>query len=318
MNRFHLILAGCCAVAVSQPPRQDLDLQIKAFWDAPSLQRFISVGEMLRAQRTGEQVMLEDESGKPNRPPHKEFEAIKKRLAEGIIVSERVSSSPAWAAGSEPSPLSKAVKRAQLPDARTSFLASDEPFVVPLRPFTLADQFVEMADALSAAHRTAYRVSVLGPPERGTHGVYGVWDVGLVGITFAKPVRLQGLTAAGRPTGADIASMRADFTTNCGERGLTVNAKGINAGWGGAIIAWIGKQPPGTASIATRQINGKDQYEKLVIDTIDVDRDGVPDFSVWSGLEAAVASTDTFWKAVFGNVSGKWQLLAFAQEADCT
>ena len=33
---------------------------------------------------------------------------------------------------------------------------------------------------------------------------------------------------------------------------------------------------------------------------VDIDRDGVPDFSVWSGMAEAVASTDTFWKAVFG------------------
>ena len=68
--------------------------------------------------------------------------------------------------------------------------------------------------------------------------------------------------------------MRADFTTLCGERRLAVNAKGINAGWRNAVLAWIGKPPAGTAKIETRQINGKDQYEKLVIDTIDVDRDG--------------------------------------------
>ena len=98
----------------------------------------------------------------------------------------------------------------------------------------------------------------------------------------------------------------------------TINAKGINAGWRGAILAWVGKAPSGVATMSMRQINGSTQYEKLVIDTIDVDRDGVPDFSVWSGMEEAVASTDTFWKAVFVNVGGKWLLLGFGQEADCT
>ena len=267
---------------------------------------------------TEAQGRQEEESGKPNRPPNKEFEAVKKHLADGIVVRRPVSSKPSWVPGTGPTVLSNALKRAQLPSVRPSFLAADEPFVVPLRPFTLADQFVELADALSAFHQTALRMRVLGPAKMGTHGVLGVWDVGSIGITFARPVRLQALTIDGAPTGADVVSMRADFTTNCGERGLSVNAKGINARWRDAAIAWIGRTPTGTATVGTRQVNGKDQYEKLVIDTIDVDRDGTPDFSVWSGMEAAVASTDTFWKAIFGNVNGAWVLLAFAQEADCT
>src|SRR4029453_7378138 len=139
-----------------------------------------------------------------------------------------------------PDPLAKALKRAQLPDVRPSFFGGNEPFVIPLRPFTLANQFIEMADALSAAHRTPLRMRVLGPPKMGPHGMKGIYDVGIIGITFATPVRIHGLTAAGAPTGADIASMRADFTTNCGEPGLnTINVKSINAGWRGAILAWI-------------------------------------------------------------------------------
>lgn len=304
MTRILLILLGCCALVAAQPSLQDLDVEAKYFWAAPSLHRFVNFGERVAAT-----------------VPEKHLEAIKKRLAEGIVVRGPLSYKPEWAPGTEPSPLSNAVTRVPLPSVRPSFLGEDEPFVVPLRPFTLADQFVEMADALSAAHRTALRVRVLGPPKMGPHGMNGFYDVGIIGITFAKPVRIQGLTADGAPTGADIASMRADFTTLCGERRLAVDAKGINAGWRNAVLAWIGKPPAGTAKIETRQINGKDQYEKLVIDTVDVDRDGVLDFWVYSGLEAAVASTptfDLFWEAVFGNVAGKWVLLAFAQEADCT
>ena len=319
MNRILLILLGCCALAAARPSPQDLDAEAKYFWASPSLQRFVNFGEILEGL-TPEQGSVADETGKLQRPPQKHFEAIKKRLADGIVVSEPVSSQPGpYTPEGFPDPLAKALKRAQLPGVRPSFLGGNEPFVIPLRPFTLADQFIEMADALSAAHRAPLRMSVLGPPRMGPHGVKGFYDVGIIGITFAKPVRIQGLTAAGAPTGADIASMRADFTTNCGEPGLnTIDVKSINPGWRGAILAWIGKPPVGIATIGTRQITGKDQYEKLVIDTIDVDRDGVLDFWVFSGLEAAVASTDSFWKAVYGNVGGKWVLLAFAQQADCT
>ena len=319
MIRF-LVAMGCCAVVVAaQPTVQDLDREFKAFANAPSMEKFVAVGEAVRDLLTVEQVRREDETGKPNRPPHPVFEEAKKRLASGIAVQHPVSSRPAWSEGELVDALKKAVRRAQLPTVRSSFFGDQEPFVVPLRPFTLADQFVSLADALSAFHRTEFRVKVLGPPRRGTHGIYGVYDVGTVSITFAQPVRIHGLAANGAATGADITSLRADFATNCGEKGLnTINVKGIDSGWRGAILAWIGKAPSGTANVSTRQINGANQYEKLVIDTIDIDRDDVPDFSVWSGMEEAVVSTDTFWKAVFGNVGGKWLLLGFAQDADCT
>ena len=278
------------------------------------------MGEIIESLMTREQGIREEETGKPQRPPNPAFEAVKRRLAAGVVVKRPPSSRPPRRVNDElPSPLAKAVKRAQLPSVRPSFFGDQEPFVVPLRPFTLADQFIEFADALSAFHGVRLHMKVLGPSRMGTHGVYGIWDVGTIGVTYAKPVRVHGLAASGAATGADIASLRADFATNCGEPGLnTIGVKGINAGWRGAILAWIGKAPEGVADIGTRQINGATQYEKLVIDTIDVDRDGVPDFSVWSGLEEAVASTDTFWKAVFVNLGGKWELLAFAQEADCT
>lgn len=279
----------------------------------------ISLGDQISgALMAGELGRREEETGKPVRPAYAPFEAVKKRLAQGIVVGSPVSSRTAYA-DCCPDALKKNLKRAQLPSIRPSFFGSDEPFVVPLRPFTLAHQFVEFADALSAFHRVPLRMKVLGPATMGTHGVLGVWDIGSIGITFDTPVRVNGLASNGAATGADITAFRADFTTRCGEPGLnTISAKGINAGWRGAILAWIGKPPEGTASIGTRQINGATKYEKLVIDTIDIDRDGIPDFSVWSGLEEAVASTDTFWKAVYVNVAGKWEFLAFAQEADCT
>jgi hypothetical protein len=319
VRRLLLSLLGCCALAAAQPTVQDFDREYKAFANAPSLERFVAVGKAARALMTPEQARREDETGKPHRPLHKRFEEAKQRLAAGIGVKDPVRSRPWWSDDELVDPLKKAMTRAQLPTVRQSFFGNPEPFVVPLRPFTLADQFVSLVDALSAFNRTAFRVKVLGPAKPGTHGIYGVYDVGQIGITFAQPVRIHGLAASGAATGADITSLRADFTTNCGEKGLnTISVTGIDSGWRGAVVAWLGKAPPGTANMSTRQISGADQYEKLVIDTIDIDRDGVSDFSVWSGIAEAVASIDTFWKAVFGNVNGQWVLLAFAQEADCT
>ena len=321
-----LLAVGCCALVAAvhaQPTRdyrQELATALKTFFAAPSLQGFVDLASpMSSAVMTPERWRLEDETGKPQRPPHADFEAVKARLAAGVVVQGPVTSRSDSAGDILQGPLGKGVARAPLPDVTPSFFGGSEPFVVPLRPFTLADQFVSLADALSAFHRTELRMRVMGPAQMRTHGVYGVWDVGSIGITFARPVRIHGLAADGSPTGADISSMRADFTTYCGDKALSaINARSINAGWRGAVVAWVGKAPVGVASMSTRQINGATQYDKLVIDTIDIDRDGVPDFSIWSGMQEAVASTDTFWRAVFGNIGGEWVLLGFAQEADCT
>ena len=308
-------MLGCCAAVVAAQAQPS---EFKLFWEAPSLQAFMSLGDSLDLAMGPDGMRVEEETRTLHRKVLPPFEAVKKRLAEGIVVHGPVSSRTLYVDGL-PDPLKKNITRAQLPSIRPSFFGSDEPYVVPLRPFTLAHQFVEFADALSAVHKVPVRMKVLGPAKMGPHGVLGVWDVGTVGISFDTPVRVHGVAANGAATGADITSFRADFTTLCGQPGLnTINARGINPGWRGAILAWIGTSPEGTAHIATQQINGATQYDKLVIDTIDVDRDGVPDFSVWSGIEEAVASTDTFWKGVFVNMAGKWELLAFAQEADCT
>jgi hypothetical protein len=291
---------------------------MQAFWASPSLEAFVSLADYVPAHLSPEQLQRVEQTGELVRPAYAPFEAVKKRLAAGIVVRGPVSSRTVWASGL-PDPLQTNIKRAQLPSIRASFFGSDEPFVVPLRPFTLAEQFVSFVDALSAFHKVELRMKVLGPAKMGPHGELGVYDVGSIGITFAQPVRVNGIASNGAPTGADITSLRADFTTRCGEPGLnTINSKGINAGWRGAIVAWVGKAPEGIASMGTRQINGKDAYEKLVIDSVDIDRDGVPDLSIWSGLEPELASRETFWEAVFANIGGKWVLIAFAQQADCT
>ena len=67
-----------------------------------------------------------------------------------------------------------------------------------------------------------------------------------------------------------------------------------------------------------RTLGGRGQYQKRLVETVDLDGDGVADFSLWSGLDQAVASTDTFWKAVYANLGGTWRLVVYRQEEDCT
>ena len=242
---------------------------------------------------------------------------MKKQLADGIVVSGQVSSKPQWVPGTEPDPLAKAVKRVQLPGVRPSFLGEanlSSCLFVPSRSRTNSWRW-----RMRFRRSRGLRMRVLGPAKMGPDGM---------NRRLGRRNHRDNVREARQDPRAlrSMAQQPALIWPRCAltsqrtaesEAWLSTRRASMPR-WRNAAIAWIGKPPAGTARIGTRQVNGKDQDEKLVIDTIDVDRDGIPDFSVWSGIEAAVASTETFWKAVFGNVAGRWVLLAFAQEADCT
>ena len=55
-----------------------------------------------------------------------------------------------------------------------------------------------------------------------------------------------------------------------------------------------------------------------MIDEIDLDGDGIADFSVWSGRYAPQISAEGYWSAVFANIGGEWKGLAYDQDDDCT
>ena len=73
----------------------------------------------------------------------------------------------------------------------------------------------------------------------------------------------------------------------------------------------------GKAAVKTRQF-GDQGIDKLVIDEIDLDGDGIADFSVWSGRYAPQVSAEGYWSAVFANIGGEWKGLAYDQDDDCT
>ena len=139
-------------------------------------------------------------------------------------------------------------------------------------------------------------------------------------MKFSQPVHINAVTAAGTPTAYDLDS----FVTHLGKRqcgeGPALSLQGRPApGWNSAIVAWIGGSAPARkATVTRRTLGGQAQYEKRLVETVDLDGDGVADFSLWSGLDQAVASTDTFWKAVYANLGGTWRLVAYRQEEDCT
>jgi SH3 domain-containing protein len=304
--------------ALKKPGLSDLealDWLSKRFWVAPSLQGLVDVGvRMLRL------------SGRVERPRSREFEDMRRRLDQGIVgTMPRI-------VGTIPRPgdgvrdvLVAAMKRASLPAVQASFFgAADQLYPIALRPFTVrgsVDFVPSVVDALSAFHQVPFRTRRWQRAYVADYGLRGTWDVGGVEITFDRDVTIRGVADSGAPTGFALSSL----VTPLGEHACTsedsanIRGQALNTAWRSAIVAWIGKAPPpAAAAVNVRQIGGKDKYDKLVIEAVDLDNDGSADFSLWAGLQRAEISTDTFWKAVFVNIGGKWSLLAFNQQADCT
>ena len=321
---FAAFLSAAC-VGGAAPGAQDADeqhrRQVEArWWTSPSLVGFGDFGDLLASSVWKEPHDTPEKLDLPRRP---EFEAMKERLADGIVVSRDLAPQQEIADAYYISDRVQALikQHVPLPAIRASHFGPGEPaFVAALSPFTLADLGADFVDALSAWHQVPFRAIVLQPSKPGLHGgILGSWDVGQMGVTFARPVRVHAVTAAGRLTGADVISMKVSFDTHCGAPALEVRATALNASWRSATVGWLGKPPlRGRGSVTTRTAGGSGKYDRLVIESIDLDSDKVPDFLTLSGMEPEIASAETRWKLVFGNVAGAWKLLASAQEADCT
>ena len=309
-------------------PRDRLDWQSRGFWIAPSVVRLQSVGaDMTDALLPGTVRDQESMTGTPNRQPNAEFEAMKARLAAGVVPDARdyVPRSIDRSEGYYWEPLQSAVKRTRRPTITTSLFRADEPlFVVALRPFGLDEQgevAIGLADALSAVHRVPFRVRMLEPVGYYHGGPIGVWDISSVGMRFDKPVTLHAVTARGGTTGLEVSSMRGPIGNQpCGGSALSVAGKRVNSQWAAAILAWAGKSWASAPTVTTTQIGGKTKYERLTVESVDLNGDKVGDFLAWTGFAPAVVEEGGAipWKAVFANVEGTWVLVALAQGSDCT
>jgi hypothetical protein len=301
--------------------RQRVDRLSQAFWQSPSLARFEAVGMAMNEALPAAIREAEFLAGQAARPAVPPFDAMKARLSQGIVAEPRYPSGNPQAFGGDP--LSEALKRAPLPSPRPSFFGKDDIlFAEPLRPFELVDTgqtASTLADALSAFHRVQMKIRVMQPASYAHWGLIGMWDISVVDVAFDRPVMVHAITARGTVTGVRISSLAAPVGDyGCAGASKQMEARPLNTAWRSAAVAWVGKAPERQASIASRQLGGRGKYDKLVIDAIDLDSDGAADFLVYSGIAPPVVQTETFWKAVIGNIAGRWVPLGFSQESDCT
>jgi len=311
-----LIAAGGLCAQADIDFNQRRDAAIQAFRSSPSLAGFSVAGEAIM-QASDSRLF---DGSTPRRPArHPDFEAMKATLAAGVMVS--LSALP-------PEPTLEAIDNERVVDARqpavrSSFFKRGEPlFVIPLRPFKLVDaDVISLVDALSAVNRQPMRLRVAAPMSFGSNGPLGAWDVGAMEARFERDALVHGVGSAGQATGYNVRSVKAPVGWQpCTSNDGSVIGTRVNANWASATVAWIGRSAPGAASLTTRESGGSRTHDKLVNELIDLDRDGVPDFSTWSGIDKSdiVDDVDRPWKAVFVNVEGTWTLAAYRAAPDCT
>jgi hypothetical protein len=308
-------------------PQERLDWESRGFWIAPSLLRLQSVGAAMDVALLSEKAYSEEMSiGRANRPSNAEFDAMKTRLAAGIIPAAH-DARPRSIEGSEKyywEPLQAAMKRIALPKVAASFFRADEPlFALALRPFGLNEQGMTalgLADALSAVHRVPLNVRVLAPAGYYHGGPIGTWDISAVGIRFNEPVMVHAITARGEPTGLAVSSMRGPIGNQpCTGYAMSVIGKRLNSRWLAATLAWVGKAATTTPTVATTQSDGTGKYDRVTAERVDLNGDKIADFLIWTGVWRSILDEGELgWKAVFANVDGKWVLVAFAHHEECT
>lgn len=324
-------------------PRQRLDWQSRAFWVEPSLRRWTAVGDSMSEVLLSPETRAREISGaKPLRFKTPEFEAMKQRLAQGVVApppTGLVTNASDW----QSAYLGAALKRLPLPVAKPSYFGANGVFALNGPPFSLesaAASAVDLVDTLSGVHQIPFRMSVEQPasyaeahpplqqaPFMRVSGaldiIVGVWDVGSVSIAFDKPARLNGITRYAQPTGTEVKALTFDFGDHsaCVGGTMAVKLRTLNklAPWDDTLLRWVGKPAlAGKATVKRRKWRGTGEYDKFTVDDIDLDGDRVADFSVWNGRYMPQVSAEGLWQAVFANVGGQWRLLAYDEDDDCT
>lgn len=340
--------------------RERLDWLSRAFWVEPSLTKWIAVGTAMESVLLSAETSQKEIVGqKALRFKVPEFEAMKKRLTQGVVSKEIVDLSSGIAVDNIEY-LKNARSKMKLPKISPSLFKKGDAFAMVGPPFSVSDLDIgiPLVERLSQSNNFAYRVIETMPAEftgpqfqsdspslqltkinlkkrprslflrisEPNYIVSGAWDVSQVNVTFDKLPKLQGITRKGEPTEAGVEAVTMAVGkqgSSCGGSGISVKVREISAKdkapWSSALMSWVGSPAvAGKSTVRTRKFKGANEWEALVIDDIDLDGDGIPDYSVWNGRYQPQISAQGIWQAVFANVSGNWVVVSYNQDADCT
>jgi hypothetical protein len=357
LRQAPLTLAGVQAEldAARRSGRGVLDWSSRSFWVAPGLLRITQVGRALEATHiTREIADREISGGKALRFKVPEFEAMKQRLASGVLVApealEPVPMQPVAAQG-DPSTAVAAAAHVHMPPIQTSLFSADQ---VPVLDTAIryneetSHRALLLVEALSARNAAPFQAVVTQPavyalgPGAGqlaqsgprfirTAGpldvIIGVWDVGTMEVTFGKDAFLHGVTVRGEPTRQKVLGLEVGLghEYGCGGSARVLPRDVAVPGFASAkaaLVQWVGTPMPGGAAararVKSRKFSGAEAADLVVTQEIDLNNDGIADFFVMQGRWVPQISADGVWSAVFGNIAGQWQLLSYDKDEDCT
>lgn len=335
-----------------------LDWYSRAFWIAPSMARWMRVGIALQDTHLDEETRAREiTETKPLRFKVAEFEAMKQRLAAGILVKPEATNMMPGLALEDPqlsyTHAQAAGKRITLPVIKPSlFKANETPVIISTEKYAQSgsSRTIDLIDTLSAANGAPFRTVVTAPASyalnsdtqrlAGNAGwrfirvsgamdiIIGVWDVGGLHVTYSQDTVLHGVSVRGEPTAQNIKEIKWGIgdSSACSYSRTSVEMKSLPiAGYAppsSAMVSWAGKPMPGgtsaRAQVKSRQIRGTGEYDLVVAHEIDLDRDAIADFLIWQGRYQPQVSAEGHWSGVFGNIGGQWRLLDYVEDADCT
>jgi len=321
------------------------------FWIAPSVQRFIGAGSSLNSSAlSAEQEEREKRTQTPVRFPIPEFEAMKARLSRGVVpVAEqelaRVSLAtfnpfegiPEWRAST-----------AQIESLQTFDPHRHLPTVKPSLFKRQGDALIwpdASVDAIAAMLQEPNAITYAGQPQwvNGHHdeGVTSIWDIGWVEVQYAKPVSLHsvshtGLVGARILRSTDVRPFSPDDGCNEGYPALpegelvpdypqlkdqplisfvlpkTLPLKKIDVLTRKAHVV-------AHASPSTYSGSETTQSLTILVHTLDLDRDGIPDFAIfeWNtpGYDSGYMSSQRYQ---FINVAGEWWYAGHESYGECS
>ncbi|MFP5391365.1 MAG: hypothetical protein ACLGI6_07455 [Gammaproteobacteria bacterium] len=182
---------------------------------------------------------------------------------------------------------------------------------------------------------------VTAPPKwtRTEHEKFfsGVWDIGAYRLTLARPVvehviGRTGLVGAYQWTPQYDDSPKTPY--QCGQGLLERHAgKQLIAGYPGIEDPLIAFQAPAALPIRRATIKARtiqlsrprkhehEQVTRVAVHEIDLNRDAVPDFVVWTLYSTGMIDADSEvekLKQVFVNIDGQWYPLERSYEEECT
>jgi len=326
------------------------DLAARAFWIAPSFRRFEQYGMWLDySVLTQEQREREEKTQKPIRFAVPEFDAMKRRLKEGILPDfslavPRVQAfgadlpkERAWWMGETLTYLKGFLTPEMLRDAKPSLFAKQSDVLI-------FGEFFASADGIAAQFDRPSTASPMGAPryQAGHHdaGIAGIWDIGSIEVRYPAATVLHAVSRNGLVGARQIATaslVGRSYGDGCTEGYSPLPDGKPLAGYpkvNERLVAFYGPKPieARKVQIMTRKARAyihtdpnsgppKPEWRDLLVHHIDLNNDNAPDIAV---LEARLprAGFDPVqmasWFFYFVNIAGTWWVAGFEQYGECT